>query len=323
MNKKFLSVLITSGFLMVPVTASANPVLEVPENRDLIEEQVSVNELSFTHSIRVYSLEGVEEFKVKKDMTFGEFLQKHGLEDKMFQTREGKELDRDASILTEWEIVKVSRDASTEIITLKFPEVEVETDELFIGETRVKTEGKDGKALKTTFYTFNSDSKEQNNELQAKESQFTLVTMPIEQVIEVGTKEEVQEPESPSPQTSYTPVPVRDLPPNPTGNSIVETALSYVGYPYVWAGTSPSGFDCSGFVQYVHGQHGISLPRMSDAQGKSGTRVSNPQPGDLVVWPGQHIAIYIGNGQIVHASNPRDGVKVGPLYGSYYFSRLG
>ena len=113
------------------------------------------------------------------------------------------------------------------------------------------------------------------------------------------------------------------VPPARAG-SVVETALQYVGYPYVYGGTSPSGFDCSGFVQYVFAQHGISLPRISGDQGRAGTPIpaSEAQPGDLVVWGESHIAIYIGDGMIVHASTPATGVKVSSLYGSYYFSRV-
>ena len=99
---------------------------------------------------------------------------------------------------------------------------------------------------------------------------------------------------------------------------------TFVGYPYVYGGSSPSGFDCSGFVQYVFAQHGIGLPRTSGEQGRAGTQIpaSEAQPGDLVVWGESHIAIYIGDGMIVHASTPATGVKVSSLYGSYYFSRV-
>lgn len=108
--------------------------------------------------------------------------------------------------------------------------------------------------------------------------------------------------------------------PAPSASGVVGTALQYVGYPYAWGGTTPAGFDCSGFVQYVFAQHGISLPRTSDAQGASGRTVSaaEAQPGDLVVSPG-HIGIYTGGGQMVHAANYSDGVKVGPIYASWYF----
>ncbi len=112
-------------------------------------------------------------------------------------------------------------------------------------------------------------------------------------------------------------------PPQAAG-SIVETAMQYVGYPYVYGGSSPAGFDCSGFVLYVFAQHGISLPRISGDQGRAGTVISAAEamPGDLVVWGDSHIAIYIGNGMVVHASTPETGVKVSGLWGSYYFSRI-
>lgn len=121
---------------------------------------------------------------------------------------------------------------------------------------------------------------------------------------------------------SYT-EPATSIPPARAG-SVVETALQYVGYPYVYGAAGPSAFDCSGFVQYVFGLHGISLPRVSGAQGASGTVIpaSEAQPGDLVVWGDSHIAIYLGDGMIVHASTPATGVKVSGLYGSYYFSRV-
>lgn len=108
--------------------------------------------------------------------------------------------------------------------------------------------------------------------------------------------------------------------------TIVETALKYEGYPYVYAGSHPdTGFDCSGFTSFIYALHGYSLPRTSTEQGSVGTLVSQEDalPGDLVVWThGGHVAIYIGDGKIIHASTPSTGVVVGDLYGSYYFKRL-
>ena len=113
--------------------------------------------------------------------------------------------------------------------------------------------------------------------------------------------------------------------PSASTSGVVATALQYVGYPYVWGGSTPAGFDCSGFTSYVFGLHGISLPRTAAAQGGAGTVIpaSSAQPGDLVVWShGGHVAIYLGGGQIVHASTPATGVKVSGLFGSYYFVRV-
>lgn len=94
-------------------------------------------------------------------------------------------------------------------------------------------------------------------------------------------------------------------------SGITGTAMSYQGAGYVWGGTTPSGWDCSGFVQYVYAQNGIDLPRTAAAQGAAGTPTSNPQPGDLVIQNGgSHVGIYLGNGQMISALNPSQGTQV-------------
>lgn len=97
------------------------------------------------------------------------------------------------------------------------------------------------------------------------------------------------------------------------GQQIVNYAVQFVGNPYVYGGTSlTNGADCSGFVMSVYASFGISLPRTSGEQGKSGSSVASlaeAVPGDLV-WYSGHIGIYMGNNQLVHASNPSDGIKI-------------
>ncbi|WP_443594773.1 C40 family peptidase [Agathobacter sp.] len=99
--------------------------------------------------------------------------------------------------------------------------------------------------------------------------------------------------------------------------SVVSYALQFVGNRYVWGGTSlEKGVDCSGFTMRILGKYGISLPHSSKAQPSYGTKISSSdaKPGDLFFYGSgrsiSHVAIYIGNGQIVHASNKRDGIKV-------------
>ena len=99
------------------------------------------------------------------------------------------------------------------------------------------------------------------------------------------------------------------------GAQIVSYGMQFVGCPYVWGGTSPAGFDCSGFTQYVYSHFGISLPRTSYQQELCGTIVSpaEAQPGDLVTY-NDHSAIYIGNGQTISAMSPDAGIAIAGLY---------
>ena len=100
--------------------------------------------------------------------------------------------------------------------------------------------------------------------------------------------------------------------------TIVNAAYSQLGVPYVWGGTTPGvGLDCSGLTSYCHRVAGISIPRTSSAQLASGRRVSNPQPGDICWTPG-HVAIYIGNGQMIEAPDVGQVVKISRVRASVY-----
>ncbi len=97
-----------------------------------------------------------------------------------------------------------------------------------------------------------------------------------------------------------------------SGQSVVDYAVQFVGNPYVWGGTSlTNGADCSGFIMSVYAAFGVSLPHSSYGLRSVGYAVdaSQVQPGDIICYSG-HVAIYIGNGAIVHASNKRDGIKI-------------
>ncbi|PWW24753.1 NlpC/P60 family protein [Geodermatophilus normandii] len=94
----------------------------------------------------------------------------------------------------------------------------------------------------------------------------------------------------------------------------MQTALAQVGDPYVWGAGGPNSFDCSGLTQYAYAAAGISLPHSSSMQSRMGTAVSRAdlQPGDLIFYysPVSHVSMYVGNGQMVHASTSGQPVKV-------------
>jgi cell wall-associated NlpC family hydrolase len=114
------------------------------------------------------------------------------------------------------------------------------------------------------------------------------------------------------------------------GTQVADFAEQYVGSPYRWGGTSPAGFDCTGFVMYIYSQFGVSLPHNEAGQLASGPQVSadDLEPGDVLVFANtyraglSHTGIYIGDGQFVHAADERHGVIVSALWDSYWGPRL-
>lgn len=108
------------------------------------------------------------------------------------------------------------------------------------------------------------------------------------------------------------------------GLRIARLAMKYRGVPYVWGGSSPSGFDCSGFVQHVYAEAGIAIPRTVAMQYRWGTPVSRDdlEPGDLVFFNRlRHNGIYIGDGRFVHASSAGDRVRISSLDNSWFERR--
>ena len=128
--------------------------------------------------------------------------------------------------------------------------------------------------------------------------------------------------EAPETEAPYTEAPETEAPSTSgVGQQIVDFAVQYVGNPYVWGGTSlTEGADCSGFVQTVFANFGLYLSRTAESQSYGGTSISldNLQPGDLLFYNStgsiDHVAIYIGGGQIVHAANSRSGIIISNAY---------
>lgn len=133
---------------------------------------------------------------------------------------------------------------------------------------------------------------------------------------EAASRSRSAEPAAPAADAAPEPIGA-PAPASANGSAIVEIASSLVGIPYVWGGTTPSGFDCSGFTSYVYAQVGITLPRTSGAQRYAGVEVprDQAQPGDLIWSPG-HISIYAGGNLQVDAPTPGKSIQIREIWQS-------
>lgn len=178
-------------------------------------------------------------------------------------------------------------------------------DEMFEGESKVKSEGSSGSEIVTEQVISVNGAV-----LNTEEIDTSVINEASDEIIYKGTKERPKD-------TSWADYSGKVLG-SGDGAAIANFALQFVGNPYVYGGTSlTNGADCSGFVQSVFSKFGISLPRTGDAQARCGKGVSlaEAKSGDLVYYSG-HIAIYIGGGKIVHASNPSRGICVSGVHSS-------
>lgn len=144
----------------------------------------------------------------------------------------------------------------------------------------------------------------------------------VEEVQEPAVVEEPEPEPEPEPEYSYS-APAS----SGEGSDIADFATQFVGCPYVYGGTSPDGFDCSGFAQYVYSNFGYDIARVSSSQAEYGEEVAREdmEPGDLILFQDSgrsrigHSAIYIGDGNFVHAANPSAGVRIDNIDSSSYY----
>lgn len=163
-------------------------------------------------------------------------------------------------------------------------------------------------------------------------SQSRVVEQPVDKPIQSLTVSSLVKSDSTRDAISVEVAATRVAPPSsryagvvPAGNSaIIQTAMAYIGVPYVYAGASPSGFDCSGFTMFVYAQYGISLPHSAGAQTSYGTPIpeSQAQPGDLVYLPG-HVGLWYAPGLMIDAPVLGQTVDIHAMWGGYTIYRIG
>ena len=199
--------------------------------------------------------------------------------------------------------------SSAEIVTNLTLNTEVTVISEDAGWTRVKSGEYEGYIASTLL-----SSTKQEETVTSRSSGIREKMANTENATSTETKNEDTVAETPSNTTSQS---------GTTGSAVVEKAKQYLGYKYVYGGTTPSGFDCSGFTLYIYKQFGITLNRTAAAQYSNGVAVSrdNLQLGDLIMFGKSginHVGIYMGGGRIIHAANPSRGVTTDTINSGYY-----
>lgn len=239
-----------------------------------------------------YIMTGVEEkvtYEVKKGDTAWEIADENNISvDELEEWNEDTDLDdlHKGDVINLYETNPLVTVSSVEEITytreIDYDTKYIKSSKLYIGETKVKTEGEKGEKTITAVVT------KENGETVDKDIISSEVTKePVKAVVYKGTKAR--------------------------GSAVVDYARQFIGNPYVYGGASlTNGTDCSGFTMSVYAHFGYSLPHNSYAQLNCGEAVSysEAQPGDLIIYP-NHVALYAGGGMIIHASSPRTGITTG------------
>ena len=199
--------------------------------------------------------------------------------------------------------------SSAEIVTNLTLNTEVTVISEDAGWTRVKSGEYEGYIASTLL-----SSTKQEETVTSRSSGIREEMANTENATSTETKNEDTVAETPSNTTSQS---------GTTGSAVVEKAKQYLGYKYIYGGTTPSGFDCSGFTLYIYKQFGITLNRTAAAQYSNGVAVSrdNLQLGDLIMFGKSginHVGIYMGGGRIIHAANPSRGVTTDTINSGYY-----
>lgn len=281
------------------------------------EAEIIKAETALENHKEVYS-ERLKSIQLKGNqsvVTYAELLLSSGSVSEFFNrfTAISKIIESDTELLNglnekEQSLTDAKAQLLNQINQLKQSQVELAAEQQQIEENKKQIE-KDLAAAKGTLQSQLAQ--------QAAEQQALLAQQAAAQASQQSEQQSDISTTSTTSKTHTPPTPAAIAPPaasSASASAVIANAKQYLGVPYVWGGSTPSGFDCSGFVSYVYRSVGISLPRTSRDQQNVGTRIAlnQVQPGDLVFrgLPAYHVGIYIGGGQYIHAPQTGDVVKI-------------
>lgn len=375
-NKKFSKILIGSAAVSAVATMSMASGVAVaasfdentaPKTDDTASQKQSEagkhkDTNSYTATIYATGTDGAKPVQVDtSSTTVSEALDKAGLDVNDFKSADGKAVDADHTLSNGEKILLFKNEVSeakTETVSLPAPETKKESADLYVGETKVESEGKAGQAIKTSVSVKDTaaDSKVNKNSSKVADSSgtkenITVVTPPEAKVVLVGTKEKPAEPVQSKPSGSSAEADAAEAAgiasvtstsksgANTSSNSLnsvlsstssdgakaVEIAKAQVGKNYVWGSAGPDSFDCSGLVYYAYTSQGYDIPRTAYEIGLSAKQISRSelQPGDIL-YTSTHIGIYMGDGKVVHAATESRGVVIDSMdyFSGYQAARI-
>ena len=375
-NKKFSKILIGSAAVSAVATMSMASGVAVaasfdentaPNTDDTASQKQSEDGKhkdtnSYTATIYATGTDGARPVQVDtSSTTVSEALDKAGLDVNDFKSADGKAVDADHTLSNGEKMLLFKNEVSeakTETVSIPAPETKKESADLYVGETKVESEGKAGQAIKTSVSVKDTaaDAKVNKNSSKVADSSgtkenITVVTPPEAKVVLVGTKEKPAEPVQSTPSGSSAEADAAEAAgiasvastnkssasmssnslssvlssTSSDGAKAVEIAKAQVGKNYVWGSAGPDSFDCSGLVYYAYTSQGYDIPRTAYEIGSSAKQISRSelQPGDIL-YTSTHIGIYMGDGKVVHAATESRGVVIDSMdyFSGYQAARI-
>ena len=310
-------------------------------------ERTTAKEKDFLSHVYVSTESGVKTAVVKDaQISVQKVLEKEGIDTESLRSSTGERIDLNGVLENDATLVLFSDKIESVIEDVELePSLEIIKDPtLEKGVREVLEEGEKGTAIKTTISKVSTSLDKEVNKnfkkagevkeiLQKKDESLNITKAPKKRIVKIGTKEVVEAvgdavAQARSAMDSATSDAVSQLSSFSSSSSalssvdlskvdgvrakVVALAHAQIGKPYVWGAAGPSSFDCSGLVQWIFNDNlGYSVPRVAADQGSYSTPISigELQPGDIL-WTSGHIGIYVGNGEMVHAPQPGDVVKL-------------